>query len=738
MTDWCGGSWLWKSPAGKESWQWAEQEQSIQAEGVVYRIEKDTRTMIYLKKTILIRSGSSKKYPIRNIKCTGKKEALNSLREGMRVRLEGTLALPELPRNPGQFNRRVYESGKKIDFYLEDPAIVWSKEGSSGSTGMLRAWREDIKKRCKRLYPDTEAGILEAMLFGEKSELTGEVKGFYQAAGISHVLAISGLHISLLALAAAGILRRLGLPMPVWVLLSVGVLCGYGILIGQPTTAVRALLMFCVLQGGRLLGRSYDLLSALAFAGILMLLDNPDLVADGGCKLSFCAVIGVGWYVSEKQKIFRGLGKKEKGKKKEKKSGVRAIPEHVRTGWYLWMFTLPVMLDTFYQVSVAGILWNLVVIPLLPIVIASGGMGVLLAGWNVLLGSVAGSPAYGLLKVCQWIGQISEKLPVGMWTPGQPPKIVIAVYYLVMIMVVLVEKQMIKSENRWKKGKICLALELCSMVLLLSMMAHPWQQREQITFLDVGQGDASLLQSGGQALLLDGGSTSQKKVGTYVILPYLKQQGISCLEAVVLTHTDQDHINGVMEVLEEGKKGWLTVKHLLYPCWMEETEQGRELQKLAKEAGASCQGIRAGDQLELGNAEAAVIYPGDEETVTEPNAGSLVLCWEWAGVRTLFTGDLPEEKERELLQKLPACEILQVGHHGSATSTCQEFLDRVQPSLAVISCALTNRYGHPAPDTVARLEKNGCEIRYTMKGGAVTVRQRGKEIRVEEYVTGGQ
>ena len=123
-------------------------------------------------------------------------------------------------------------------------------------------------------------------------------------------------------------------------------------------------------------------------------------------------------------------------------------------------------------------------------------------------------------------------------TPGQPPKIVIAVYYLVMIVVVLVEKQMIKSENRWKKGKICLALELCSMVLLLSMMAHPWQQREQITFLDVGQGDASLLQSGGQALLLDGGSTSQKKVGTYVILPYLKQQDISCLEAVVRTHTD--------------------------------------------------------------------------------------------------------------------------------------------------------------------------------------------------------
>lgn len=739
MTDWCGGSWIWKSPAGKAPWQWAEQEEKVQAEGVVYRMEKNTHIIIYLKKTILIRSGSSKNYPIRNIKCTGKEE-LNGLREGMRVRLEGTLALPDLPRNPGQFNRRIYESGRKIDFYLEDPEIVAKKEKTSGSTDLVSAWREEIRNRCELLYPETEAGILEAMLFGEKSELTAEIKGYYQAAGISHVLAISGLHISLLALAVAGILRRLGLPMPVWVVLSVGVLCGYGILIGQPTTAVRALLMFCVLQGGRLLGRSYDLLSALAFAGTLMLLENPDLILDGGCRLSFCAVIGVGWYISEKKKIFR-MSEKETEKKRKKgkqKSGAGIILENIWTGWYLWMFTLPVMLDTFYQVSVAGILWNLVVIPLLPLIIASGGMGVLLAGWNVFLGSVAGSPAYGLLKVYRWIGQISEKLPVGMWTPGQPSKMVIVVYYLVMIVVVLVEKQMVKSEKRWKKGKICLAVELCSMVLLLSLMAHPWQQKEQITFLDVGQGDASLLQSGGKALLLDGGSTSQKKVGTYVILPYLKQQGISCLEAVVLTHTDQDHINGVMEVLEEGKKGWLKVKHLVYPCWMEETEQGEKLKELAKEAGAACQEIRTGDQLQLGNAKAVVLYPEEQETVVEPNAGSLVLSWNWAGVRALFTGDLPEEKERELLRDLPACEILQVGHHGSATSTCQEFLDQVQPSLAVISCALVNRYGHPSADTVERLEKSGCEIRYTMRGGTITIKKRRKEIRVEEYLACGE
>ena len=704
---------------------------------MVYRIEKTTRTVIYLKKAILIRSGSTKNYPIRNIKCTGKEEKINSLREGMHVRLEGMLVLPELPRNPGQFNRRIYESGKKIDFYLENPTVLEVKEQRSGVREVVEIWKTELMNRCEKIYQDEEAGILEAMLFGEKSELSGDIKELYQAAGISHVLVISGLHISLLALAVAGILRRLGFPMPVWVMLSVGVLAGYGILIGQPTTAVRALLMFFVLQGARLLGRSYDLLSALAFSGILMLLDNPDLILDGGCRLSFCAVIGVGWYVSEKNKIFRSIGEKEKRKnrgKGGKGSSAGAILENIRAGWYLWLFTLPVMLDTFYQVSVVGLLWNLVAIPLLPVIIASGGLGVVLAGWNIFLGSLAGSPAYGMLQLYQEIGNISEKLPVGMWTPGQPSKPVIAGYYLVIFLLVLVEKQLIKREKRWKIRKIFPGMELCSMLLLLLLMAHPWQQREKITFLDVGQGDASLLQSGGQTLLLDGGSTSQKNVGTYVILPYIKQQGISCLEAVVLTHTDQDHINGVTEVLEEGKKGWLTVKNLMYPYWMEGTEQGKQLKKLAEEAGASCRKIRAGDRLTIGKAEAVVLYPKEQEKIAEPNAGSLVLFWKWEGVRAMFTGDLPEEKERELLQNLPACEILQVGHHGSATSTCREFLEQVQPSLAVISCAMKNRYGHPSPDTVERLKKTGCEIRYTMRSGAITIRKRGREILVTEYL----
>lgn len=727
VTDWLGGSWIWKSPAGKAPWQWAEQEQKIQAEGVVYRVEKNTRISVYLKKAYLIHSESSKKYPIRNIKCKGKEDQLDGLKEGMTVVLEGRLSLPEIPSNPGEFNKREYESSKKIDFYLENPYIKKISGKPSELQKTVDSWKKVLNQRCEEVYPAAEAGILEAMLFGEKDNLDSEIKASYQAAGISHVLAISGLHISLLGMGIAGILRKMGLPMPAWAFLSVGVLAGYGFFIGQPVTALRAILMFTVLQGGRILGRSYDLLSALAFTGIFMLLDNPDLIYDGGCRLSFGAVIGMGWYVNEKKVIFAEYfsEKRMKGKK---------IIETFITGGFLWIFTLPVVLDIFYQVSVVGILWNLLVIPLLPFAIISGGIGVLLAGEDVLLGSMAGSAAFAIFRLYEWIGNVSQKMLWGMWTPGQPSKVNMIGVYLILGGVLLMEKQMQKKSGTWKKSGIYVAvIETAAVLGVILLMAHPWKQQEKITFLDVGQGDAVICQTGGETILIDGGSSSRNKAGTYIILPYLKQQGISRLTAVILTHTDQDHTNGAKEVLEEGKMGWLSVENFLYPQWMEETKKGQELIETAKEAGVCCESIGTGDLLQAGKGCAEILYPGKHEDVKEPNAGSLLFVWEWAGLKTLFTGDLPQEQEKEILFRIPQCEILKVGHHGSATSTCRSFLEKVQPSVAVVSCSKTNRYGHPAPETVERLEKSRCQIFYTMQGGAVTVEQKRGKVKMRYH-----
>ena len=260
-----------------------------------------------------------------------------------------------------------------------------------------------------------EAGILEAMLFGEKRNYPGISKNFIEAAGISHVLVISGLHISLLALAVAGILRRLGFPHAglgdtfCW--------CAGGVRHPDRTAhhSGTGFTDVFVLQGARLLGRSYDLLSALAFAGILMLLDNPDPDIGWWVQTVFCAVIGVGWYVSEKNKIFRSIGEKEK-ERTEGKEEKGAVPDNTgkhKSRLVSVAFTLPVMLDTFIRCQwwgYCGTLWRF---------LTSGnhcfrGLGVVLARWNIFLGSLAGSPAYGMLQLYQEIGNISEKLPVGM------------------------------------------------------------------------------------------------------------------------------------------------------------------------------------------------------------------------------------------------------------------------------------------------------------------------------------
>lgn len=728
----CGFSWIWRTPAGNLPWQWAEEKQRVQAEGVVYQIETTTRTSIYLKNANL--TISSKKYPIRNIKGIIEEKIEDSeikIQPGARIRLEGILTLPQLPTNPGMFHQRNYERGKKIDFHLEDAKVVTVVQEPSTGSVLMEQWKEEILRRCSEIFPESEAGVLEAMLLGEKKQLESEVKEAYQAAGISHIIAISGLHISLIGMGIVKILQHFGLPVPVWAILSVGSMIGYGVFIGQPVTAVRAIGMFVILQTARVIGRSYDLLSALALVGILMLVENPDLLYDSGCLLSFGAVIGTGWYSSQKITLWRGW-RENRGRSE---GIVWKTWEKILEGVYLWLFSLPILLWTFYQVSVVGILWNLLVIPILPFVVVSGGIAILLAGWNVTLGSVAGTISYGILQLYQKIGEWSEQCSFGSWTPGQPEILQIVVYYGLMLGIGMLPVWFKKKKEIQDKKYGVPGMEIGMMILLILLMAHPWRTNEQITVLDVGQGDGIVCQTGKEVLLIDGGSSSQKKVGTYVILPYLKQQGITKITAVAVTHTDQDHINGIMEVLEEGKKGWLEIEHLFYPIWMEKTTQGEELIAMAEEGGTLCEGIGQGDQLQIGNGMGKILYPKTSETEIpeDPNEGSLVILWEWAGIKTLFTGDLPEEKEKEISNVLENCEILKVGHHGSSTSSGQELLNRIQPLVSIVSCAKTNRYGHPSPETIQRLLEVDSEIYYTMEGGAVTVKKIGKKLNIVEY-----
>lgn len=708
-----GMSFLWSSPAGTLPFLWAKEEQCVTVSGIVYGQEEQTfqnqtYTYIYLKQAnLFIRS---KKYPIRNIKCTleGSVECLLDYE----VTLTGDLCFPLKNTNPGEFSQQLWEASRKIDFYLKN-ITEWNViSRSQGFSGIVSRITQQGKELLFKIFPEKQAAILQAMIFGEKTELEDETKNQFQSAGISHVIAISGLHMSLIGMGVWNICKWMGAPIVLAISGSVGILAAYGILLGNPTTAFRALLMFGIMMGAKLFGRSYDLLSSLAAAGIVLLLDNPDLLVNSGFQLSFSAVLGMGGYCRLEEEVFRNTWKTE-GK----------WWSALRSGISLWFFSLPIVLYSFYQVSVLGILVNLLVIPLMPVILGSGILAILVGFFGIMPGSIVGIPAYYLLKGCGILGELAEKCSFGMWTPGKPQIWQMLLYYMVLLGVTYGLKYAGKIFEKRKKlkQKIWFGTELGVKIALLLIISIPWRIPQKACVLDVGQGDGIVLQSDGKCILVDGGSSSRKEVGKNVVIPYLKQEGIAYLDMILVTHSDEDHINGIYEVLEESQKGWFQVESIGMPWWMQRTEEGEILAHLAQRSGTEVIYLTKGDVITLGKTNLHILHPGKYDYSEDTNGGSLVFTWETKIGEALFTGDLPEEQENGILNKLGRCAFLKVSHHGSNYATTDELLKIIKPQMALISCGKRNRYGHPGEELLKRLETFGCEIYRTDLQGALTI-----------------
>lgn len=770
-----GLSWIWRGARGSLLDSLARERVKARAAGTVEKREVNTyTTYLYLKNASL--TIESKQYPIRKIKC--ETDPGEKFFTGQQVCLEGTLALAEEPGNPGEFNRLRYERARKIDYHLEDTRVLEKSEGSSPFSGYLESSRNFCSNLLKKIFPRKEAGILGAMILGEKSGVDSQIREWYQYAGISHVMAISGLHITLLGMGIWKLLGVLGIPAFVSAAISIGTLALYGLWIGSGASALRAIIMFAAVLGARLTGRTYDLPSGLSLAAVLLLLDNPDLLFDSGFQLSFTAVLGVG-VAAPGLKSDRTAGEKSEkksGKQDGKRSGkgwrmiewILRIRDAAEPGVVLWFTTLPVVLETFSQVSLIGIAVNLLVIPLVQVVLISGILAMAVGAVHLGLGSMAGIPAYAVLRLYELLGSLSERLPLAMWTPGQPGILRCVCYYLLgaaILWEAVYRKRRqregghVKTEHKADcrktsvqsgRGKFSIrkaiyeswilpgpgmrtAVRAGMIFCMLLLMGVHSRKGMQVTMIDVGQGDAILTGADGCWTLIDGGSSSRSGIGTYVIWPYLKSQGITGLEAVFVTHSDADHVNGIHELLELAGKGSLRIQYLFMPDWMKDDPEGEKLQKTGEAAGCVCVYLGTGDRIWQKNAEITVLHPGKGETWEDPNRGSLVFLWEYRDVRGLFTGDLPEEEEKRLLQELQVCDFLKVGHHGSDGSSSREFLEAADPSLALISCGLNNRYGHPGSGTMERLGERDCAVLRTDTMGAVTLRYAGRGLEISWF-----
>lgn len=695
-------------------------------------IDKPKSRAVYLKNNRVTLEGRGTYFSENIIVYTTDTE---EYRIGNTLMVHGSLQKFSPATNPGQFDEKLYYQIENIDYKM----IAKDINMVNADYSLFHQFLYDMKRKLSTVYQeilgDREAGAVIAMLLGEKSLLDEELKELYQDNGISHVLAISGLHVSLFGMAVNRLQKLLRVPKAPAAVLSILVIYCYGIMTNFSVSTNRAVVMMTIYLLSGLLGKTYDMLSGIALSAFIILLQNPMQLLSAGFQLSYGAVLGIAILSPVFSKLYPQANSFLKGL-------FVSISAHVGT--------LPFVLYYFYQFPLYGIIVNLIILPFVTVLmIASIMAGIIGLIWLPLGIFVVGS-AYYILRFYQWVCSLSSRLPANLITTGRPTQLQLIIYLLLVSVFVWLG---CKYKKRWS----LLILLAASFLLLL-----PNQKSNlSITFLDVGQGDGIYIQSdSGTTYLIDGGSSDVKHLGKYILEPFLKINGKQRLDYAIVTHPDEDHINGLQELMEAGN---INIGCLLLPDVSPKEEALVILEELAEEKNIPVQYLSRGDVFRDGKLQFLCLHPYPGFRATNSNSYSMVLGVSYGSFDLLLTGDLEKAGEEGLIKYLDSVrtgvgerdmirvqgrskfvsqllyptvdyDILKVAHHGSKYSTREDFLKLVKPEISIISCGKDNRYGHPHKELLDRLELARSQVEITYETGAITIRTDGEKMKVEQYL----
>lgn len=641
---------------------------------------------------------------------------------GSFVRVRGKFMCFDSATNPGEFDQRAYYASLKIGGKIKNTRILAESSEYSKVQELLYNLQQHWKKRLYQIFPEKEASILCTMILGDKSDLDAEIKDLYRRNGIIHILSISGLHITLIGMSVYRLLRRLGLPPWAAAVIGAEILVLYGLMTGMGVSAQRAIGMYLIRMLGEVLGRTYDMFTALGVMGAIMVWQNPGYLCHAGFLLSFGSILGIGvLYPTLKPTPFSNqcLRYEEWKWKAAAKKAVKKIWEGISSSFFaslsITLATLPIQLWFYFEVPVYSVLLNLLVLPLMTPVMLAGLTAMLVPGFGFL-----GWIDMGILTGYQILCELFSKLPNAVWNPGQPEVWQVVAYYLLLFGVV-----------RWKtKGRKVWGIKCLVTVLAIFSLTARTPFQTQVLFLDVGQGDCIVVQlQNGSTYLFDGGSSSRKKVGTYIIAPALKSMGARRVSAAFVSHPDSDHCNGILELLENGE---VQIEQLILPAIAKKarTDEFTELLQAAESAKVSVGYMGAGDSWQQGQMYFACMGPQKGMEAQEANSYSQVFLMRKGEFSMLLTGDVQDEGEEYLLQQLtemqrqgelPRLTLLKVAHHGSRNSTPKELLSLLNPQYGIISCGENNSYGHPHAELLERMQAQNVLCLRTDECGAIKV-----------------
>lgn len=689
------------------------------------QIIKESKLLVYVKQENVNQNKNSNSFSV-----SEKKQSNNSggerqrIQTGNRIVITGTVAFFEPATNPGNFDRKRYYQKQGIH------ALIWAehirKEDDSCwfFREKLAELRQASAEKLKASIGDKYGGGMCAILLGDKSSLDEEMKELYQKSGIGHIMAISGLHMSFLGIGVYRMLRKAGFGFGISGGTGIIFLMLYTCMTGGGISGTRAFIMFIIRIGADITGRVCDMATSLSVAAGIIAWIQPLYLLDAGFWLSFGAVLSVAVISPALEKY-------------------QILPAWICAGASIQAVLLPLLLNWYFEIPPYSMILNLLVLPLMPFLLSAGVAGIILSAAVPALGGL-------LLQACKYILMFYEKvsaftmeLPHGRIVTGRPPALLIIIYYTLLFLTYVLatgkkaDAQKKEKEYLCKRRKRMFVMALCVLPLCLCLFTGSGYRKKGeilITMIDVGQGDSLYIRGPeGKNYLMDGGSTDKTDVGKYRLEPFLKSQGVKTLDYVFVTHGDEDHINGIRELLENQKLG-ICIGTLVVPPVGVLDEKLKELTVLASENGTRVVTIQKGQKMSEGKMEWTCLGPSEDYEGGPGNAASLVMSLHYEEFDMLFTGDVEAEGEELLVKNNISADdydVLKVAHHGSANSTPETFLEWASPEIALISAGKGNRYGHPHTETLERLDSIKCRIYTTSESGAVSIRSDGKKLLIE-------
>ena len=642
---------------------------------------------------------------------------------GDRVRLRCRLGQAQPARNPGAFDYRRFLALQGIHATASSaPDDVIAIESLPGTW-----WRQALIDRVRRLaqrslgahLSGAPAGLLRGMLLGEKHAIPAEVGARFRSTGLAHALVISGLHVGLVALFFFIGFRLLRLPPGPAYLATTMALVLYAFVTDLQAPVVRSSLMAGVVMIGRAIGRRGEVYNCLGLAALVILVIWPTSLLTLSFQLSFGATLAiVGLHGPLRRCLPRSWADETHfvGKWIVSPACV-SLAAQIGTG--------PLIAWHFQQFAPVSLPANLVVVPLLGLCVGLGLLAIL--SGSIWLPAALPFDGANYLVLTALIEVVDIFAAVPPWHTPRPDRLFLGCAALVVVLVTQVA-----GSRRARAGLVLVPLLWANLALWPRLLTGA---RLEVVFLDVAQGDSSFLCfPHGRTMIIDAGIRGRRMdFGERVVVPFLRQRGIGRIDVVVASHPHSDHIGGLVYLLEQ-----LEVGHYLDSGQRYDTWTANRIHELIARKGIDYHRVAAGDSLVgLGGVGGLILHPTTTFVTEDGNSpyglnnGSVVLRLEYGGRRLLFTGDIEAETEPAMQawgQRLRA-EVLKAAHHGSRTSSGRRFLDAVDPNLAILSVGAFNRFGHPAPEILARLTERGTRIYRTDGCGAIllTIRADGRQ-----------